>query len=66
MMCHARTADKYLRTVDTETGSKGTEVGMPISMVSGSDAAHKAKEWRISKDAGNLLASGMENISQKR
>lgn len=66
VMCHARTADKYFRVVETDTGSKGVETGRPISMTSGSDAAHNAKEWRTSKEAGNLAASGIENMSQNR
>ena len=65
-MCQARTAAKYFRTTETETGSKGTSIEISEVSVLGSVAAHNANECSSWKDAGRRSVLGIVKISQKR
>lgn len=64
-MCQARMADKYLRTVTTDTGSNGIPSAKAGSTGSGSVDAQRAKACMSLGDAGRRSSSGMENVSQK-
>jgi len=64
-MCQAWIAERYFRTVVTDTGSNGMVGTDDIDSDSGSVAAHNAKEWISWNDAGRRALSGMENMSQK-
>jgi len=64
-MCHARTADRYLRVVVTAMGSSWVSFTISGGKSSGVAEAHRANECKRLNEAGKRAASGMENVSQK-
>ena len=59
-------AERYLWTMETETGSKGVLMDRPSLSMLGLAAAQRVKECSTSNEAGRHCVFGMEKISQKR